>query len=169
MAIGAMEEVMSTHPLFSGLESKLITTLVSCASNRVFHPGQYLCREGEQADFFYLIRSGQVTLEVYAAYRGGLRIETLQEGDILGWSWVVPPYRWHFDAKAVDIVRALALDARWLRDKCEQDHELGYQLLTRFSSIIEERLQTTRRRLLDVYGREKLCRKANREWTFLTY
>ncbi len=154
MAIGTMEEVISTQPFFTGLESKLITILVSCASNRVFHPGEYLCREGEQADSFYLIRSGQVTLEVYAPHHGGLRIETLQEGNILGWSWVVPPYRWHFDAKAMDAVRAVALDARCLREKCEHDHELGYQLLARFSRLIDERLQTTRRQLLEVYGRE---------------
>ena len=152
MAIGTMEEVMSTHPFFSGMDSKLITTLVSCAGNRVFQPGEYLCREGEQADSFYLIRSGRVTLEVYAAPRGPLRIETLQEGDVLGWSWLMAPYRWHFDAKAVATVQALALDARSLRDRCELDHELGYQLLTRFSNLIEERLQTIRSQLLAVYG-----------------
>jgi CRP/FNR family transcriptional regulator, cyclic AMP receptor protein len=154
MAIGTMEEAMSTHPFFSGLEPKLISTLVSCARNRVFHPGEYLCREGEEADSLHLIGSGQVTLEVYAAPHGALRIETLQEGDVLGWSWLMAPYRWHFDARAVATVRTLALDARCLRDRCELDHELGYQLLTRISSLIEERLQTMRSQLLEVYGHQ---------------
>lgn len=152
MAIETLEQVLTEHPFLSGMDAKHVATLVGCASNRVFRSGEYLCREGENADAFYLIRSGQVALEIYVPQRGGLRIETLQEGDILGWSWLVAPYRWHFDVKAVDTVRALALDGRCLRGKCEQDHELAYQLLNRFASLIEHRLQSTRLQLLDVYG-----------------
>lgn len=156
MAIGTVEEAVSTHPFFSGLESRILATLASCASSQVFRPGEYLCRESEEARSFYLIQSGQVTLELYAPSYGILSIETLQEGDIVGWSWAVAPHHWHFDARARDTVRALAFDARSLREKCELDHEIGYQLLSRVSSLIEQRLATTRRHLLDVYARGRL-------------
>jgi hypothetical protein len=76
----------------------------------------------------------------------------LGEGEILGWSWLIPPYNWHFDARAVELTRAIALDGKCLRNKCEQDHDLGYELLKRFAHIMEQRLQATRLQLLDVYG-----------------
>ena len=82
-------------------------------------------------------------------------IDTVEEGDVLGWSWLIPPYHWHFDARAIDLTRAIALDGKCLRTKCEEDHNLGYELLKRFSHIIEQRLQATRIRLLDVYGNGK--------------
>ena len=127
MAIETLERVLKEHPFLCDLNPEHIETLVGCASNRRFAGGEYLSREGEKADEFFLIRAGQVALETYVPQRGGLRLETLHEGDVLGWSWLVEPYRWHFDARAVSQVRALALDGKCLRQKCETDHELGYR------------------------------------------
>jgi CRP-like cAMP-binding protein len=76
----------------------------------------------------------------------------LAAGEVLGWSWLIPPYHWKFDARAIEQTRALALDGKCLRTKCEEDHDLGYELLKRFAQIMEERLQATRLQLLDVYG-----------------
>ncbi|MBI3193500.1 MAG: cyclic nucleotide-binding domain-containing protein, partial [Ignavibacteriae bacterium] len=112
-------------------------------------------REDEEANWFYIIRQGKVAVEAYAAERGAVIIDTVEEGDVLGWSWLIPPYNWHFDARAVELTLAIALDGKCLRNKCEHDHNLGYELLKRFAHIIEQRLEATRIRLLDLYGNGK--------------
>jgi CRP-like cAMP-binding protein len=117
-----------------------------------YEPEAFIFREGEEANTFLVLRQGEVAVEVFTAERGPVRIETLGVGDLLGWSWLVPPYRWHFDVRAVEMTRAIALDARCLRQKCEEDHDLGYQLFKRFSHVIEQRLQATRLQLLEQVG-----------------
>lgn len=147
-----LETILAEHPFFRGLPERHLKVIVGCASNVSFEEGETIFREGEEANCFYLIRQGRVALEVYAAGIGTITIQTLDAGDILGWSWLVPPYRWHFDARVVEPVRAIALDGECLRRKCEDDHDLGYELLKRFAEIITQRLQATRLQLLDVYG-----------------
>ena len=147
-----LEPLLSRHPFFEGLDSSYLKTLTGCASNVHFSGGQMIFREGEEANQFFLIREGRVAIEVFVETRGPVIIQTLGPGEILGWSWLVPPYRWRFDARAVDEVRALALDGKCLREKCETDPRLGYELLTRFAQVITRRLEATRIQLLDVYG-----------------
>jgi CRP-like cAMP-binding protein len=91
-------------------------------------------------------------VELFAPQRGAVAIDTYGEGDVLGWSWLIPPYHWRFDARAIEPTRAISLDARCMRTKCENDHDLGYELMKRFARIIEQRLDATRWQLLDVYG-----------------
>jgi len=147
-----LETILAQHPFFAGLSERHLHVLTGCASNVVFEQGQVIFREGEQASNFYLLREGRVALEMHAAGIGTITIETLRAGDILGWSWLVPPYRWRFDARAVETTRAIALDGECLRNKCEQDHDLGHELLKRFAEIITQRLMATRLQLLDIYG-----------------
>lgn len=147
-----IERILAQHPFFEGLDAGYLKLLTGCASNVRFDAGAYVFREGEEANCFYLIRHGKVALEIRAPHRPPVVIETLEEGDILGWSWVIPPHYWRFDARVVEPMRAFALDGKCLRGKCEKDHDLGYELLKRFSHIVDERLQTTRLQLLDVYG-----------------
>jgi CRP-like cAMP-binding protein len=147
-----LEQIIAHHPFFQGLESHYVKLVAGCGSNVKFDAGEFLFKEGAEANAFFLIRSGKIAVEAFAAERGSLIIDTLGAGDILGWSWLIPPYHWHFDAKAVELTRAIALDARCLRTKCEEDHDLGYELLKRFSQIIEDRLQATRVQLLDLYS-----------------
>jgi CRP-like cAMP-binding protein len=146
-----LEAILAQHPFFDRLEQPHLDLLVGCASNVRFDAGQFILREGEEANHFYLIRHGKVALEIFAGHRGPITVETLEDGDIVGWSWLFPPYRWRFDARAVEITRAIALDGKCLRTKSEQDHDLGYELLKRFARIVEERLQATRLQLLNVY------------------
>jgi CRP-like cAMP-binding protein len=101
---------------------------------------------------FYAVRSGAVGLELASPTQSPLVIETLHEGDVLGWSWLFPPYRVRYDARAIGEVHAIAFDGACLRGKCDDDHDLGYELMRRFAQVITERLQATRIRLLDVYG-----------------
>jgi CRP-like cAMP-binding protein len=150
--IQTLEPILATHPFFKDLNPRYLQLIVGCAANVRFEAGQFIFREGDDANQFYLIRHGSVSLEVFVPGRGPLIIQTLGEGDVLGWSWLFPPYRWVFDARAVTLTRAIALDGACLRRKCEDDHELGYELVKRFAQIIMEQLQATRLQLLDVYG-----------------
>jgi CRP/FNR family transcriptional regulator, cyclic AMP receptor protein len=147
-----LERILVEHPFLKGLEERYIELVQGCASNVKFDAGQYLFREGEEANAFFIIRQGKVAIETFAAEHGSHIIDTYHEGEIVGWSWLVPPYHWHFDAHATELTRAIALDGKCLRAKCEHDHDLGYELLKRFAQIIDERLSVTRLRLLDLYS-----------------
>ncbi len=147
-----LESILGTHPFFQGLDPAYTKLVLGCASNVRFDENSFLFREGEEANAFYIIRQGKIAVETYAAERGSIIIDTLTDGDVLGWSWLIPPYNWHFDARAVELTRAIALDGRCLRAKCEEDRNLGYELLKRFAHVMEERLEATRIRLLDLYA-----------------
>ena len=147
-----LEHILAEHPFFHGLDPLYLQLITGCASNVRFDAGQYLFRESEEANSFYIIRQGKVAIETFIPERGSLIIDTLCDGEILGWSWLVPPYNWRFDAHAIELTRTIALDGKCLRTKCEADHRLGYELLKRFAHIIEQRLETTRIRLVDLYG-----------------
>lgn len=149
----ALDTVLAKHPFLRNLDKQYLEVLTGCASNVSFRAGELIFREGDEANRFYLIREGKVALEVHAAGVGVITIQTLDNGDVLGWSWLVPPYRWHFDARVIEPTRAIALDGECLRRKCEEDHDLGYELLKRFAEIITQRLQATRLQLLDIYAR----------------
>jgi CRP-like cAMP-binding protein len=147
-----LRPILAEHPFFKDLELGYLDLLVGCAANARFEEGSFLFRTGEEANQFFLIRQGRVALEIAAPGRPPLIVQTVREGEILGWSWLIPPYHWVFDARAVEPTRVLALDGKCLRAKCEADHGLGYELLKRFAHIMQERLEAARLQLLDVYG-----------------
>ncbi|HYM90503.1 MAG TPA: cyclic nucleotide-binding domain-containing protein [bacterium] len=126
--------------------------IAGCGSNVRFQAGEYLFREGDPSDQFYLIRHGKVSLEISSPAHGRVAIQTLGEGEVVGWSWLVPPYRKQCDARAVELTRATVFDGACIRRKCEADPRLGYEMLKRFAQIIGQRLRATRLQLLDVYG-----------------
>jgi CRP/FNR family cyclic AMP-dependent transcriptional regulator len=147
-----LEQLIAASPVFAGLAAEHLSVVAGCASNDHFAAGARLFTEGDPADRFFLIRSGALALEVDAPGRGALVIETLHEGEVVGWSWLFEPYRWQFDGRASELTRVVSFDGACLRGKCEADHELGYQLMRRFAASMTERLQATRLQLLDVYG-----------------
>lgn len=149
-----LKPLLAEHPFLKGLAPKHLDLIVGCASNIRFDTGRFLFREGEESNQFYIIREGKVAVQVHAVSRGSITVETVGAGEVLGWSWLIPPYLWHFDAKAADPVRAIALDGKCLRGKCESDHDLGYELLKRFAHIIEQRLAAMRLQILDLYGNQ---------------
>jgi CRP/FNR family transcriptional regulator, cyclic AMP receptor protein len=148
----SLAELVSSHPLLAGLPGDTVANVAGCAQNVSFGSGELLLAEGEAADTLYLLRRGRVAIEVHSPERGPIVIETLGPGATVGWSWLVPPYRWHFDARAVDAVGAVAIDGACLRQKAETDPFLGYELMKRVAAVLLERLQMTRIRLLDLYG-----------------
>ena len=145
-------EILREHPFFADLGDRFCELICGCAKNAHFGAGEYLFHEGDPANQLYLIRAGRVALEIKAPGRGALTFATLGEGEIVGVSWLVPPYRWAYDARALETTRAISLDAACLRAKCEADHDLGYEMMKRFTPILIQRLQATRLQLLDVYG-----------------
>jgi CRP-like cAMP-binding protein len=152
VAIENFERTLREHPFFAGLAEPYLATIVGCATNVVFQAGEYPLRAGAPADRFFVLRHGTVAIEIAAPGRGTVTIETLEAGEVLGWSWLFPPYTTVFDARAVTFVRALSLDGACLRGKCETDPALGFDLTRRFAQVLVHRLEATRLQLLDLYG-----------------
>ncbi len=150
-----LEKILVQHPFLKDLEQKYVQLMVGCASNVRFDSGTFIYREGDEANYFYILRAGKVALEIHDGGRETITIETLGEGDVLGWAWLVPPYRRHADAQALELTRAIALDGKCLRDKCRDDHNLGYELMMRIVPLITHQLQATQLQLMDVYGVKK--------------
>lgn len=150
--IEPMKARLAKHPFVAGLDPYNLEFLAGCASNARFYEGELLCREGEEADATYLIRSGRVSLEIQSPGRAPVTVQTLGPGDALGWSWMYAPYRWHFDARAIEAVSAIRLDGKCLRAKCEGDPAFGFEIARRFLRLVQRRLEATRMQVLDVYG-----------------
>jgi CRP-like cAMP-binding protein len=150
--VQTIEELLGQTTVFNSMSRAHLELIAGCAQNRSFEDGGYLMREGDPADSFYVIRRGKVGMEVFVPERGGVMIETIVGGDLLGWSWLLPPYRCHLDARALGPVHTIHFDAVCLRHKADEDPVLGYELMRRFIPVIVERLQATRVRMLDVYG-----------------
>jgi CRP/FNR family transcriptional regulator, cyclic AMP receptor protein len=144
--------VLSDHPFFAGMDPNFVARLSAMAVDRAYETGDELFREGEPATDFLSIFSGKVALELATAERPRLTIETVGPGDVLGWSWLSPPYRWRFDARALKATRALSLDATRLRAELEARPEDGYRFLLRLLPTIGERLEMARVQILDVHG-----------------
>lgn len=150
--IEGLERIVKDLPLFAGFDEEHIRLVTGCARNHRFEAGRYLFRESQSADEFYVIRQGRVALEITSPGRTPIVFSTLEAGEIVGASWLVPPYKWMFDARAIDLVRAIGIDASCLRGKSEQDHDFGYEMMKRFLPVLVKRLHATRLQILDVYG-----------------
>lgn len=150
--VEGLSRLLREHPFFKGMNDAWRELVAGCAANEVYKAGEYIFREGQPADKFYLIRHGRVALEVHVPARAPIIVETLKDGDLLGWSWLVPPYRSSFDARALELSRLLSLDATCLRAKMEEDHSLGYELHKRFAPVVADRLAAARRQMIDMYG-----------------
>jgi len=150
-----LERIVLQHSFFAGLGPEFAAAISGCARNLRFARGDYLFREDEPANEFYLVRHDTAALEMHTPGRQPIVLATLGVGDILDASWLVPPYRWTFDARASELVRALGVNARCLREKCEADHDLGFELMKRFAGAMGERLRAARLQVLDVYGTDR--------------
>ena len=147
-----IDVLLAEHPFFHGMAPGYLEFIAGCGRNVQFEPGRYIHREGQEANEFYAIRHGKVALEIFVPGRGPMTLQTLDEGDVFGWSWIFPPYKWVFDARAVELTRAVAFDGVCLRTKCEGDAQLGYDFMKRFAQVVTQRLDVARLQLLDVYG-----------------
>ena len=150
--IKTIENLVAEHPTFRELDAAHRTLIAGCGRNRSFADGELLMREGDPADEFFAIRHGTVTLYLQDPQRGEIAIQSLGPGQIVGLSWLFPPYRVQFDARAIGSVNTISFDGACLRGKCDADPEFGYALMKRLAATMTHRLQATRMQLLDVYG-----------------
>jgi CRP/FNR family cyclic AMP-dependent transcriptional regulator len=142
---------VALHPFLAGMSRAQLALLTDCATATHFKKGQTILREGEFANRFYLIESGNVAIESGDRFGEPTVIETIGPGDLLGWSWMFPPYVWQFTARAVEPTTALFFYGTILREYCEKNHSLGYELFKRMSAVMMKRLQAARKQMLSVH------------------
>jgi CRP/FNR family cyclic AMP-dependent transcriptional regulator len=152
MTILTVRDLLAEHPLFARFDAEALDELAGCTRTEQIAKGALVLREGEAADKVFVLRSGDVAIEMAAPGRAPMIIETLHEGDILGVSWLVPPYRHMADARAMSDVRALSLDAACLRRKCDESPEIGYAFFKAWLPHVAGRMRMQRLRLLDLYA-----------------
>lgn len=148
----SLDQMVSSHPFFKGLNAKLLKQVTACASLQSFPTGQYVFREKDPSNAFYAIRKGKVSVEIRV--QGGelpICIQTVSAGEVLGWSWLIPPHQKQFDARVIEPTDAVVFDARCLRAKCAKDTKLGLEMLRRTARLLGQRLQATRLQVLDMY------------------
>lgn len=146
-----LEPIIAQLPFFEGLDRSYIALLTGCATNERYEAGQYLFKEGDIADKFFIIRHGRLAVE-FAVPGRLITLYTHDEGDVVGWSWLFSPYHWHYSGRALELTRVIALDGVCLRNKCEEDPKLGYEFVKRFSYKMMKSMDSTRLQLLDMYG-----------------
>ncbi len=149
--MNALETMIGEHPFLCGVRLEHLQLLAGCARKVGFDAEEFLFRSNEPADRFFLVISGSVALKVFIPGLGPMPIQTIAAGEALGWSWLLPPYRWHFDARALDQTLTVAFDAGRLRQLLDSHPELGCEVLKRVVGIVAQRLQATRLQLLDLY------------------
>jgi CRP-like cAMP-binding protein len=148
----ALQEFMLTVPLFAEMSEDDLSTFAACGTEVTFKPDQKICKSSEDADFFYIIKEGRVAVELQIGEEEPIVIETLDPGEVLGWSWIFPPYKWQFDARSMDAVQAVAMDARCIRGKLDDNPRLGYWTMKQFSKILMGRLSASRLQMMDIYA-----------------
>ena len=150
--MGSIEDLIGQAPALAKLAPEHRAALAACASEETYEPDALLLREGAEEPAFFVLRDGHVALEVFVPQRGAVAIQTLHDGDLLGWSWLIEPYRAAFDARALETTHVIRFDAARLREAMAGDPTLGADLLRAFAAVIVQRLQATRLQLLDVYA-----------------
>lgn len=139
------------HAFLDGLDQRHRDLMAVGARPFAATAGEIIGAEGSEANRFILIQQGHVGLWQHCPGKGTIPIQTLGPGEVVGWSWLLPPYRWQFDCRAVDEVRGQQIDANWLREQCEKDSDFGYRIVKRLVAVLAERLAATRLQLLDIY------------------
>lgn len=147
-----IEGYLAAQDFFSGLEPEFLAFLAECATRRPVERGETLFRHGEDARRFFLLCSGRVSIEIPAIEGPRLEVQSLGAGKVLGWSWLIPPYKWSFQARALEASEVIEIDGERVRGRCEEDPAFGYAMLKRFSALMSERLEAARQRMMDEWN-----------------
>ncbi len=143
---------LENHPFFSGLKTEYLDLIAHYTNADSFKAGEYIFREGDEAKKFYIIARGKVNIEVSVPGSHPFSIQTLNEGDILGWSWFIAPNQWRFSAHTAEKTGLIVIDGKALKEACEKNHDLGYEIYRRLADVFVQRLEATRHQLLDMYS-----------------
>ena len=152
MSKQAIEDYVSKHPFFSGLDDNFIKFLSNSATELQIKKGEVLFKQGDHADKFFLLRNGQVSIQVPALVGPTLEVQTLGKDQVLGWSWLIPPYRWNFLARAVEDSELLQFDGITILAHCGEDPKFGYELFRCFAALMSERLDAARQKMMDQWN-----------------
>jgi len=150
--MSSKEDFLSAHAFFKGLNEDFITLLSEYATERQVKKGEVLFQPGRPANRFYLLRNGRVSVQVPALVGPVLELQILGENEMLGWSWLIPPYRWNFLARAVEDTDLLEFDGSAILERCEKDPKFGYELFKRFTALMSERLDAARQKMMDQWN-----------------
>jgi CRP/FNR family transcriptional regulator, cyclic AMP receptor protein len=145
-------DLLAAHPFLAGLAPPHLDRLSHFATRAPLHPDTRVFSEGGRANGFWLLRDGYVNIDMQVPGRGTVIVDTLGPGSVLGWSWLFPPYRWHFGAVTDGPVLTLAVSGADIRAACEVNPSFGYEISQRFLRVVVERMQATRMRLIDLDG-----------------
>jgi CRP/FNR family cyclic AMP-dependent transcriptional regulator len=148
-----IEPILAAHPFFKGLDPGLLKLVVPFGTKVSFTPSEFLCRENDPANQFYILYQGKVSVETFSPKKGPIIVQTLGSEDVLGRMWFgKEPYRWRFESRAMEITRAVALDVKGLARQCEEHHSLGFEIMKRYTAALIKQFRATRLQLLDMYG-----------------
>ncbi len=147
-----IKEVLSDLSFFSDMSDEMLEFIAACGQNMHFSPDEYVGRESGSADYLFVITKGNIAVQLEHPTKGTFTIRSLHDGEIAGFSWIIPPYRMQFDLKAREHTSVVALDAGCVRKKCEEDHHLGYLMMKQSAIIMNKRLEDTRVQLMDIYS-----------------
>ncbi len=150
--MSSAKAIIMSHPFFQGMNTQHLELVANSGVELIFEPEEVLFREGRPANRFYLIQHGRVAVESRVHETELKQLCLVSDGEVLGWSWLFPPFCWHFDARAVERTEAVALDGARLLVACELNHDLGYELMKRVAGILIQRLQGARTQLADASG-----------------
>jgi CRP/FNR family transcriptional regulator, cyclic AMP receptor protein len=151
MTTNYLEHAIVEHPFLTGINPRFIHLLEECATCLRFDADQKIFKERGDADHLYLIVTGQVAIETFVPGKGNVTIQTLGAGEAVGWSWLFPPYHWQFTARTLEPTEVIALGAAGLRERAEENRDFGHDLLMRVARVLLQRLQATRKRLVEYY------------------
>jgi len=149
--MGILKEVIEEHPFFRDVGTEYVEHLAATAEAQTYRSGEYVLRDGEPADRVYLVTRGKIDLGLACNGKANVTIQALSPGDVIGWSWIVPPHQWRFDAMAAEDVDVISLDAKYLRSQCKKDRDLGYTILSRVNEVVAQRLSGARDRIIQIY------------------
>ena len=148
----SIEQYLAGLNLFSGLDSSYLQFLADCARRREVDRGDVLFKQGTAAEHFYLLVKGSISVEVPAIEGPPVQLQRPDPGEVMGWSWLIPPYRWNFQARAVEPSEVIEFDGKAILERCEDDSAFGYEILKRFSALMSERLEFARRKMMDEWS-----------------
>ena len=145
-----LSALIAGHPFFRELAPQHVQLLADAAMLKEFKSDEVIFKEGDPANRFYILLSGEVEIMSEGRDGAAVPVQRIGTGDVLGWSWLFPPYYWNFAARATQNTRAIFFYGTWLRESCERDHDFGFAMLKRMSAIVIQRLQAARKRLVEV-------------------
>ena len=152
MSNQSITEYLSAHEFFSQFRDDDLKFLCECSSMREIKKGQILFRQGEHADKFYVVRSGRISIQMPAIMGPTLEIQAVDEGQVLGWSWLISPYKWNFQTKAEEDSELLQFDGAAILARCEQEPKFGYELLKKFAALMSDGLNAARQKMMEEWN-----------------